>query len=117
MNERYDPYADSYYEAGYEDQTGRRGRPGSMPADRGGSGPHFYDPNAMPRGRGDLPEIEDEDLDEERSPWRRRSAMIAIGGGAAALIGGGAYAVTQFFGKGARPAGADPVSADAPVDT
>ncbi|WP_426509279.1 DUF1800 domain-containing protein [Dactylosporangium sp. McL0621] len=131
MNERYDPYADdSYYESGYEDQTGRYGRPGngdprsagprgngSMPADRGGSGPHFYDPNAMPRGRGALPDLdESEDYDDEApSSWRRRSAMIAIGGGAAALIGGGAYAVTQFFGKGSHP-GADPAAADAPVD-
>ncbi|MEV6932048.1 DUF1800 domain-containing protein [Dactylosporangium sp. NPDC051485] len=132
MNERYDPYVDSYYEAGYEDQTGRydrRGqgdpRPGdprhvggprgygSMPADRGGSGPHFYDPSAMPRGRGrgSLPDLDEDDYDDEPSNWRRRTAMIAIGGGAAALIGGGAYAVTQFFGKGAHPAG---TSADAP---
>src|SRR5690242_14655827 len=88
----YDPYADSYYESGYEDQTRTGRRP--MPADRGGSGPHFYDPGNAARNYGaGLPDIEDEELDdEEPSNWRRRTAMIAIGGGAAALIGGGAYA-------------------------
>ncbi|GAA2385963.1 DUF1800 domain-containing protein [Dactylosporangium salmoneum] len=136
MNERYDPYVDSYYEAGYEDQTGRydrrgQGDPrtgdprstggprgyGAMPADRGGSGPHFYDPSAMPRGRGGLPDLDDDDdYDDEPSNWRRRTAMIAIGGGAAALIGGGAYAVTQFFGKGAHPAGTSADAADAVAD-
>ena len=57
----YDPYVDSYYESGYEDQTGSGRRPqggvggprgydrqGAMPADRGGSGPHFYDPAPRP---------------------------------------------------------------------
>ena len=39
--------------------------------------------------------------------------MIAIGGGAAALIGGGAYAVTQFFGKGTHPDGAADAEATA----
>src|SRR3954451_11670581 len=116
MNERYDPYADSYYESGYDDQSGRSGR--AIPADRGGSGPHYYDPNATPRGRGSLPDLEDdEDYDDEPSNWRRRAAMIAIGGGATALIGGGAYAVTQFSGKGSHPGGADPAAADPPVDT
>src|SRR5689334_3406129 len=102
----YDPYADSYFESGYEDQTGTGRRPfaarGAMPADRGGSGPHFYDPGTAARSYGGgLPDIEDEDFeDEQPSNWRRRTAMVAIGGGAAALIGGGAYAVTQFFGEG-----------------
>ncbi|WP_432833910.1 DUF1800 domain-containing protein [Dactylosporangium sp. CA-092794] len=122
MNERYDPYVDSYYEAGYADQTGRYGRPayGSMPADRGGSGPHFYDPSVMPggRGRGPLPDLdEDDDYDDAPSSWRRRTAMIAIGGGAAALIGGGAYAVTQFFGAGTHPTGGTPDAAESPADT
>ncbi|GAA0737839.1 DUF1800 domain-containing protein [Dactylosporangium roseum] len=118
----HDPYADPYYESGYEDQTGQLGQHpryagrwgnGAMPADRGGSGPHFYGPGAMSRSRGaGLPDIDDED--DEPSNWRRRTAMVAIGGGAAALIGGGAYAVTQFFGKGTRPA-AD--NGELPVDT
>jgi uncharacterized protein (DUF1800 family) len=124
----YDPYADSYYESGYEDQTGRQSRSadprfggprGAMPADRGGSGPHFYDPGAMSRSQGGgLPDIDDEEdfEDDEPSSWRRRTAMIAIGGGAAALIGGGAYAVTQFFGEGTRPA-SNNSGADVPVDT
>ncbi|MET7398320.1 DUF1800 domain-containing protein [Dactylosporangium sp. NPDC005572] len=105
----HDPYRDSYYESGYEDQTGY------MRADRGGSGPHFYDPGPVSRGRGPLPDIDDEaDYEDEPSNWRRRTAMIAIGGGAAALIGGGAYAVTQFFGEGTRT---EPVEAETPVDT
>ncbi|WP_238017411.1 DUF1800 domain-containing protein [Dactylosporangium sp. AC04546] len=105
----HDPYRDSYYESGYEDQTGY------MRADRGGSGPHFYDPGAVSRGRGPLPDLEDEaDYEDESSNWRRRTAMIAIGGGAAALIGGGAYAVTQFFGEGTRT---EPAEAETPVDT
>src|SRR4051812_22797220 len=122
MNERYDPYADSYYESGYEDQAGRSGRPGprgngSMPADRGGSGPHFYDPNAMPRGRGNLPDIEDdEDFDDEPSNWRRRAAMIAIGGGATPPIGGGGDARAQVFGKGSHPR-AHPAPAGGPAGT
>ncbi|WP_433054781.1 DUF1800 domain-containing protein [Dactylosporangium sp. CS-033363] len=120
MNERYDPYSDSYYESGYEDQTGRQDRRGyrdpRVPADRGGSGPHFYDPNARGGGRDVLPDIDDDDeYDDEPSKWRRRTAMVAIGGGAAALIGGGAYAVTQFFGKGGGH-GADPVAAEPPID-
>src|SRR5690348_2008327 len=120
MNERYDPYGDSYYESGYADQTGRYDRQGygSMRADRGGSGPHFYDPAAASRGRGPLPDLdEDDDYDDEPSNWRRRAAMIAIGGGAAALIGGGAYAVTQFFGKGTHPdaAAADATAGDSPA--
>jgi len=125
MNERYDPYGDSYYESGYEDQTGRYDRRsagprgnGSMPADRGGSGPHFYDPSAS-RGRGGpLPDLdEDDEYDDEPSNWRRRAAMVAIGGGAAALIGGGAYAVTQFFGKGTQPEGAAADAESAAADT
>ncbi|UWZ54926.1 DUF1800 domain-containing protein [Dactylosporangium aurantiacum] len=121
----HDPYADSYFESGYEDQTGTGRRPfaargydrqGAMPADRGGSGPHFYDPSTAARSYGGgLPDIEDEDFDdEEPSNWRRRTAMIAIGGGAAALIGGGAYAVTQFFGEGTDPSN---TGAETPVDT
>jgi uncharacterized protein (DUF1800 family) len=117
MNERYDPY----YESGYVDQIGRYTRlaapraAGSMRADRGGSGPHFYDPGAMPRGPG-RPGLDDDDFyDDEPSPWHRRVAMLAIGGAAAGLIGGGAYAVTRFFGKrtvpvaGASEAPGDPV--------
>ena len=48
----YDPYVDSYYESGYDDQTGSgRFAQRAMPADRGGSGPHFYDPAVTPGTR------------------------------------------------------------------
>src|SRR5438067_664218 len=94
------PYQDPYEEQygapyGYEDD--RRG----YPADRGGPGPHFYDPRMTGNIAGQ-PAIDDDDYDDDEDApkprWRRRTAVVTLGAGAAALIGGGAYAVTKFFG-------------------
>src|SRR5581483_8236171 len=62
---------------------------GSLPADRGGSGPHFSTPR--------LREPVRPDPDEPPSTLHRRAAVVAVGASAAALSGGGAYAVSQFF--------------------
>jgi uncharacterized protein (DUF1800 family) len=81
-----------------------------MRADRGGTGPHFYQPpdhaQAEPH----------HDNREHHRNWKRRTALAALGGGAAAMIGGGAYAISRFFREDAdvapphRPAGAAPAS-------
>jgi uncharacterized protein (DUF1800 family) len=59
----------------------------------------------------------DEDYDDDApiSKWRRRAAVVALGSGAAALIGGGAYAVSKFFGD--PPRTPNPTAANAPADT
>ena len=93
------------------DERDRRG----YPADRGGPGPHFYDPRMTGHLTG-LPTL-DEDYDEDApiSKWRRRVAVVALGSGAAALIGGGAYTVSKFFGD--PPRTPNPTAANAPADT
>jgi uncharacterized protein (DUF1800 family) len=97
------PYEGDQYGASYgydDDPRYNRG----YPADRGGSGPHFYDPR-MTGPLNALPDLDDDGYDDEDAPkpkWRRRTAVAALGAGAAALIGGGAYAVTKFFGDAPR---------------
>jgi uncharacterized protein (DUF1800 family) len=94
-----DPYRDSYYEPEYEQGYGPLGydRTGAEPVHRAGSGPHFHDSDLSGRGYPPLPDLDDHDDHDggSRSKWRRRTTLAALGGGAAALIGG---AVMRFVG-------------------
>jgi uncharacterized protein (DUF1800 family) len=105
MPRDHDPYGDGYQEPYHRDPYDYRyGEPyGQEPPAYTPSpsypAPRFYDPSMRGRYDPGLPDLDD-DYDAPRPRWRRRVALTAIGGGAIALVGGGAYAVNKFLAAG-----------------